>query len=463
KYCYECHSEKKQKGDVRFDTIHWKITDNVAAQDWQDVLDVLNAGDMPPEDEPQPSDTEFTQIVGVLTNNLDAARDRLAATGGVNPIRRLNKREYLNSVKHLMGINVHESFVPDDIRGEHFDTTGNDQYLDGPLIETYLRMGTKISKEGLTWATRPYAKPETTRREGESYYHKRVDYNFYKEDYPKSDSGIYPFRGYRYLRGIGMKLGDDPRAYRQLFGSAGQSKEELEKMIEQKRSVLDVIASDGVDMKRRVSGEDHERIEEYFDSLRQIELGLQRQAEWSDVPLPKAPFGEPAQGLSGEEEIKMMLDLIIVALQTNSTRVATYRLPIQSLLSSLEVTISAHTLSHYSSSVTKRADSEKRDQKLMELFAYFIDRLKATKDRNGETLYDTTIASYGSNLRTGHTLKDCPALLTGGGMENIKHGRHIMLKELTPMSNYWLTILQEAGVKVNQFNDSSGPLEELFG
>ncbi|MDA7537760.1 DUF1552 domain-containing protein, partial [Akkermansiaceae bacterium] len=261
------------------------------------------------------------------------------------------------------------------------------------------------------------------------------------------------------IAGLGRPLD----AYRQLFGSAGQSKEELEKMIEQKRSVLDVIASDGVDMKRRVSGEDHERIEEYFDSLRQIELGLQRQAEWSDVPLPKAPFGEPAQGLSGEEEIKMMLDLIIVALQTNSTRVATYRLPIQSLLSSLEVTISAHTLSHYSSSVTKRADSEKRDQKLMELFAYFIDRLKATKDRNGETLYDTTIASYGSNLRTGHTLKDCPALLTGGGMENIKHGRHIMLKELTPMSNYWLTILQEAGVKVNQFNDSSGPLEELFG
>ena len=212
KYCYECHSDKKQKGDVRFDTIDWKITDNVTAQNWQDVLDVLNAGDMPPEDEPQPTDTEFSQIVGVLTNNLDAARDRLDATGGVNPIRRLNKREYLNSVKQLMGINVHESFVPDDIRGEHFDTTGNDQYLDGPLIETYLRMGTKISREGLTWATRPYAKPETTRREGESYYHKRVDYNFYKEDYPKSDTGIYPFRGYRYLRGIGMKLGDDPRA-----------------------------------------------------------------------------------------------------------------------------------------------------------------------------------------------------------------------------------------------------------
>ena len=119
-------------------------------------------------------------------------------------------------------------------------------------------------------------------------------------------------------------------------------------------------------------------------------------------------------------------------------------------------------MSHYSSSATKRADSEKRDQQVMELFAYFIDKLKETNDRNGQSLYNTTIASYGSNLRTGHTLKGCPALLSGGGAQNIKHGRHIVLRELTPLSNYWLSILQEAGVEVTQFNDSTGPLTELF-
>ena len=251
-------------------------------------------------------------------------------------------------------------------------------------------------------------------------------------------------------------------AYHMLFGNVGQSREETERMIAQKRSVLDVVSANSTSMKNRVSSEDKERLEEYFNSLREIEIGLQRQAEWADVPMPEAPFGAPSQGLSGAEEIKIMLDLIIVALQTNSTRVVTYRLPIQSLLDSLDITMTAHTMSHYSSSVTKRADSEKRDKKLMELFAYFIDRLKATKDLNGQTLYDTTIASFGSNLRTGHTLKSCPALLTGGGVKNIKHGRHIMLRELTPMSNYWLTILQEAGVRGNQFNDSTGVLDELL-
>eukprot|EP00903_Cladosiphon_okamuranus_P004234 g4232.t1 len=251
-------------------------------------------------------------------------------------------------------------------------------------------------------------------------------------------------------------------AYQMLFGNGGRSREELERMIAQKRSVLDVIQTNGTSMRNRVSHEDKERLEEYFNSLREIELGLQRQAEWADVPMPEAPFGAPSQGLTGEEEIKLMLDLIIVALQTNSTRVATYRLPIQSLLDSLEININAHTMSHYSSSPTKRADSEKRDQRLMEFFAYFIDRLKETKDSNGQTLYDTTIASYGTNLRTGHSLRDCPALLTGGGAENIKHGRHIMLDELTPMSNYWLTILKEAGVRGDQFNDSTGVLDVML-
>ena len=251
--------------------------------------------------------------------------------------------------------------------------------------------------------------------------------------------------------------------YQKLFGHADQSPEELEQMLAQKRSILDIVSTNGSDMKYRVSREDKESLEAYFESVRQIETSLQRQADWSNVPMPKAPFDAPAMGINGVEEIQQMLDLIILALQTDSTRVATYRFPIESLLRSLEVTISGHTMSHYSSSQTKRADSEKRDQKLMELLATFIDKLKATKDRNGASLYDSTIASYGSNLRTGHTLKGCPALLTGGGAKNIKHGSHIMLRELTPMSNYWLTIMQEAGLEVTQFNDSSGRLTELAG
>ena len=109
KYCMKCHGERKQKSDVRFDSIHWIISNNEDAQDWQDVLDVLNSGDMPPEDEAQPRESEFSQVVGLLTNDLSVARDRLAATGGENPIRRLNKREYIQTIKQLFGLNLDET------------------------------------------------------------------------------------------------------------------------------------------------------------------------------------------------------------------------------------------------------------------------------------------------------------------------------------------------------------------
>jgi len=251
--------------------------------------------------------------------------------------------------------------------------------------------------------------------------------------------------------------------YHQLFSGGQQSPDKMRKMLAQKRSVLDIVSTNAASVKYRVSKYDVEKMDEYFDSVREIELGLQKQAEWAQKAKPQAPFGAPSSdGLSGFEEIELMLDMIIVALQTDSTRVATYRVPTNALLRSLEITISSHALSHYKSSKSKRLDSEKRDQKLMEFYAGFIDKLKSTEDRNGETLYDTTIASYGTNLRTGHTLKNCPALLSGGGATQLKHGRHIVLPELTNMSNYWLTILQQAGVEIKQFNDSTGVVSEML-
>lgn len=99
----------------------------------------------------------------------------------------------------------------------------------------------------------------------------------------------------------------------------------------------------------------------------------------------------------------------------------------------------------------------------MELFAWFIDRLKETKDLDDRRLYDTCIVSYGSNLRAGHGLQSLPALLTGGGADRIKHGRHIILpKEDTSLANYWLTLLQQADVNTPNFHYSDGEVSELL-
>ena len=99
----------------------------------------------------------------------------------------------------------------------------------------------------------------------------------------------------------------------------------------------------------------------------------------------------------------------------------------------------------------------------MELFAWFLDRLKETKDSDGRRLYDSCIVSYGSNLRVGHGLQSLPALLSGGGADRIKHGRHVVLpKENTSLANYWLTLLQQVGVQTPNFNYSTGVVSELL-
>ena len=99
----------------------------------------------------------------------------------------------------------------------------------------------------------------------------------------------------------------------------------------------------------------------------------------------------------------------------------------------------------------------------MNIFAWFLDRLKETKDFDGRSLFDSCIVSFGSNLRTGHGLTSLPALLSGGGADRIRHGRHIVLpKENTSLANYWLTLLQQAGVDTPKFHYSDGEISELL-
>ena len=216
-------------------------------------------------------------------------------------------------------------------------------------------------------------------------------------------------------------------------------------------------------MKRKLSKGDQEKLDEYFQGVRQIEKGLERQASWAVVPKPQAPFSEPAGGITGEEEIKLMYDMIIVALQTDTTRVVTYRQPVCSVLQGMGISLKAHSLSHYGFSQPRTLASRERDKKCSQLFGHFLDRLKEAKDMDGSRLFDNCVVSYGTNLRSGHELKGLPAILSGGGAKGIKHGRHIVLPEQnTPLANYWLTLMQQAGLPIDQFSHSTGNLPELL-
>ena len=251
--------------------------------------------------------------------------------------------------------------------------------------------------------------------------------------------------------------------YKTLFAQKGDSPEQLLERLDNRQSILDLVRIDSGSIKRTLGSEDQVKLDQYFTSIREIELGLERQEQWANTPKMEAPFDAPVSALSGAKEISLMLDMLILALQADMTRVASYRLPVCSLIDSLDISLSPHSLSHYGFDAARRAASELRDRKLMELFAGFIDRLKESKDLEGRRLYDSCIVSYGSNLRTGHGLQSLPALLSGGGAERIKHGRHIVLpEEDTSLANYWLTLLQQAGVQTPKFNYSTEIVSELL-
>ncbi|MDF1861914.1 MAG: DUF1552 domain-containing protein [Verrucomicrobiales bacterium] len=248
-----------------------------------------------------------------------------------------------------------------------------------------------------------------------------------------------------------------------LFANPKDSREELNLRLKKKQSILDVVRVNGSGMKRSLSKSDQEKLDEYFTGVRQVEKGLERQAQWADVPKPDAPFEAPSDGLTGEEAIHLMYDMIIIALQTDATRVVSYRQPVCDLLLGMGMTLKAHSLSHYGFSQPRILASRERDKKCSALFAHFLDRLKEAKDSDGSRLYDNCIVSYGTNLRSGHELKNLPAILSGGGAGGIQHGRHIILpEENTPLANYWLTLMQQAGMQIESFSHSTGTVPELL-
>ena len=156
-----------------------------------------------------------------------------------------------------------------------------------------------------------------------------------------------------------------------------------------------------------------------------------------------------------------MYDIIVAAIQTDSTRVLTYRQPVTTLLTSMDIKTEAHTMSHYHGAPGDRIEASlKRDVAQSTLLAGLLDRLKATKETDGTSLFDHTTVVYGSNIRTGHSLDNCPTLVAGRGA-GLKLGQNIVVTKGMPLCNAWLTLLKGSGVDVESFGDSTGELGEI--
>ena len=251
-------------------------------------------------------------------------------------------------------------------------------------------------------------------------------------------------------------------AYHRLFSKDTTPIEQQKAMLAQKRSVLDTVLENARDLQRGLGKNDTAKLDEYFQGIRDIETRLSKDEQWIGVPQPKTDLAQPSPTLAGREEIKIMYDIIVAAMQTDSTRVLTYRQPVSTLLTSMDIKVAPHDMSHYHSTMGEKLDaSQRRDVAQSELLAGLIDKLKATKEADGTRLFDHVALAYGSNLRSEHYLDNCPTLLTGGGA-GIKLGENIVTSKDTPLCNAWLTLLNGLGVNVERHGDSSGVIKELM-
>jgi mono/diheme cytochrome c family protein len=150
-HCFGCHDADTQEGSVRLDNLPLAIADIKTAERWQKVLNVLNAGEMPPESEPQPASAAKADFLDALSNVMVVARKSLADAGGRVVIRRLNRREYSNTLRELLGVEINVTELPADTSTGAFDTAGANLFMSENQVEQYLALGRAALDEAFEW------------------------------------------------------------------------------------------------------------------------------------------------------------------------------------------------------------------------------------------------------------------------------------------------------------------------
>ncbi|MBU6301307.1 MAG: DUF1592 domain-containing protein [Verrucomicrobia bacterium] len=152
-HCVSCHGPEKQKGKFRVDDLPLSITSVEVAEKWQKVLNALNSGDMPPTDEKQPASAAKADFLDDLANVMVAARRTLGDQKGVITMRRLNRREYKNTLRELLGVEINVAELPPDGGSGAFDTVGSNLFMSANQIEQYQALGREALEEAFAWQT----------------------------------------------------------------------------------------------------------------------------------------------------------------------------------------------------------------------------------------------------------------------------------------------------------------------
>jgi hypothetical protein len=260
----------------------------------------------------------------------------------------------------------------------------------------------------------------------------------------------------------------DPRlVFERLFGmgASGDRPQDARRRRILHKSVIDTVLDDARTLQGKVTAADKAKLDEYFTAVRDIEQRIER-AEKMTKALPKgiqAPTGVPE---TFEEHIKSMFDLLALAFQTDSTRIATFGLSHDGSnrsFADIGVPEGHHQLSHHQKDPDKLRKLALIDQFYAKQFGYFLGKLKATKDSDGTNLLDNSMIVYGSAISDGdrHNHDHLPVIVAGRAKGMMTPGRHIALAQETPMTNLYLSMLDRLGVPAERIGDSTGRLEGI--
>lgn len=249
--------------------------------------------------------------------------------------------------------------------------------------------------------------------------------------------------------------------FERLFGSSDATREKRDKM---RKSVLDFVKQDSSELQGKLGATDKRKLDEYFTSVREIEQRIDRAAKLPPIQAPNypAPTAIPA---SYEDHVKMMCDLLVLAFQTDATRVSTFALANEGSNKPypfIGVSDGHHDLSHHGNDAAKKEKIKNINTFHVKQLAYLLQKLKGVQEGDG-TLLDHCMIAYGSGNSDGnrHNHDDLPVLLAGRGCGTIKSGRHLVFPKNTPLNNLWISMLDRLDIRGMELGDSTGSLKGL--
>ncbi|MCB1224396.1 MAG: DUF1552 domain-containing protein [Verrucomicrobiales bacterium] len=260
----------------------------------------------------------------------------------------------------------------------------------------------------------------------------------------------------------------NPRQVFERFFGAGSAEERAKSYAarqHRQRSILDFVLQDAKSLNQQLGRNDQHKMDEYLTGVREIEQRIENMEKFGPPPDPGREAPEDGIPSSYEDHIRLMMDMQVLAFQTDSTRISTLLLAHDgSNRSFREIGVSEghHYLSHHQEDKSKIAKIEKIDLFYARQFAYYLERMQALKDAQGGSLLDNSMVVYCGGLSDAnrHRHDDLPVIVAGRGGGRLKTGQHVRFKDKTPMANLHLRLLHEMGVREPSFGDSTGLCEE---